>query len=431
VYIRNYADLLRCRYRSPYPCFRHFLHLLIYVVLMADSQSSCISDGTSLTSSLLAPSTLTHAPHLLVWREKHWRRIPHISNKRRGTGESPIWDWGHEYVDVEDDKTRAWRCGRCVKDYLAITSLNGTGNARAHLKGKHQMSDIETFKIPKRPEDNSNQAHQSLVQVVKINDFWYHLTRWIVENHLPFIVVEDDNFRAMLRSLNCNVDKQIIRTGDTIRNWVQDEFVTAQNLIQTEVLDRAISKIHISCDIWSSPNEYAFCGIAAHFVSHEGKLQSVLLGLRRLQEAHRGEQIAEHLINVIKQYGFAHRLGVFVGDNVDSNDVAWKETLRCLAPHRDSVTSRSRCLGHIINLAAKAFIFGKSVSAFEAVVDSVDEANPRESDALRIAQQEWRQKGPVGKLHNIIIFVRASVQRQEEFKQTTIDGCNNSKYIFR
>jgi hypothetical protein len=255
------------------------------------------------------------------------------------------------------------------------------------------MNELEKIKAPRRLDDEScgpsnNVGFKALYHVVKIDDFWYYLTRWIVENHLPFTVVEDSNFRAMLGTLNDTIKDHAFKSGDTIRNWVQDEFVKAQNLVQTEVLDRAISKIHVSCDVWSSPNGYALAGIAAHFVNRAGRLQSVLLGLRRLKEAHGGEQIAEHLVSVIKQYGFASRLGVFVGDNVDSNDVAWKETLRQLAPYRDPVSSRSRCLGHIVNLAAKAFIFGKSVSAFEAVVDSVNEATSRNSDAMQVAQDE-------------------------------------------
>jgi hypothetical protein len=73
---------------------------------------------------------------------------------------------------------------------------------------------------------------------------------------------------------------------------------------------------------------------------------------------------------------------------MDSNNIAWRETLRQLAPHRDPSLSRSRCLGYIINLAARAFIFGKSVSAFEAIVDLVDESYARESNALLVVQEE-------------------------------------------
>ena len=50
---------------------------------------------------------------------------------------------------------------------------------------------------------------------------------------------------------------------------------------------------------------------------------------------------------------------------------------------------------------------------------------------MQVAREEWRKKGAVGKLHNIVVFIRASVQRQEEFRRTTVDGRDNGKYDIR
>ena len=71
-----------------------------------------------------------------------------------------------------------------------------------------------------------------------------------------------------------------------------------------------------------------------------------------------------------------------------------------------------RCYGHILNLVARAFLFGKDAESFE-----------RESDinSMRgLAEQDlrhWRSKGPIGKLHNIVKFIRSSSQRSESFKR--------------
>ena len=142
------------------------------------------------------------------------------------------------------------------------------------------------------------------------------------------------------------------------------------------MLARAISKIHISYDLWTSPNGYAMCGVATHFIGHQGYVQSVLLALKWMTGAHRGEQIAKVLIGVITDFEFVDNLGYYISDNADSNDTAWKATLAILHPDRDLVASRSRCLGHIINLAAKAFIFGKNIDAFEDMVEVVNDSTP-------------------------------------------------------
>lgn len=400
---------------------------------MASSQSSITSTPTSL-ASLVPPSSLGHAPQELTWNNARWLQVPHGTFNRRGHNDSLIWRWGHDFVKEANPEIHGWRCGLCIKDYLVILDGSSTSNARRHLKTKHHLN-IDNILPPKRTIEEVEgerellppPQYRSLLQVINIDDFRFHLTRWIVERHIPFTVVEDENFQAMLSSLNSTVKDRLVKSGDSIRNWMEDEFVDAKIVIQNEVLGKAISKIHISCDIWSSPNGYAMCGIAAHFVGHQGKIQSVLLGLKRLMEAHSGEQIAQHIVEVVESYGFTYKLGVFVGDNAETNDVAWRETLRQLHPERDPVTSRSRCLGHIINLAAKAFLFGKNTEAFDAVTDLVNDSTPQESDIMKKAQAEWRKKGPIGKLHNIVIYIRASAQRREAFKRCVVDGCNNSK----
>jgi hypothetical protein len=69
-----------------------------------------------------------------------------------------------------------------------------------------------------------------------------------------------------------------------------------------------------------------------------------------------------------------------------------------------------RCLGHVINLAAKAFLYGHETDAFEKNIESFRE----QSDLLKELKL-WRKRGPLGKLHNIIIFICRTPQRRERF----------------
>ena len=67
-----------------------------------------------------------------------------------------------------------------------------------------------------------------------------------------------------------------------------------------------------------------------------------------------------------------------------------------------------RCAGHILNLVAKAILFGSDVNAFES-----------ELQDLSFVEQElgkWRKKGPTGKLHNVVKYTTASPQRIEAFE---------------
>ena len=403
---------------------------------MTDSQSIITPSTSSFT--LPTPPPASVAPQEFISKNQHWRRIEHQANKRRGLEQSKIWDHGTDYECVEDTNLHAWRCLYCLKNYLVVMKQGQdvTSNAWRHLRVTHSIN-LDNALSRKRSRDEFEEDCQpasgpqvkGLMTVINVNEFRYRLTRWIVNRHVAFSEVENEDFQDMLRSVHPSINDYLVRSGNTIRNWVEDDFIEAKRLIQDEVLAQALSKIHISCDLWTSPNGYAMCGVAAHFIGHQGHVQTVLLALRRMMGAHGGEQIAEIIIEVILEFGFRKRLGVYVGDNAESNDTAWKTVLSVLHPDRDPRASRSRCLGHIINLAAKAFIFGKNVAAFEAVVDAVNDATPQDSPAMRATQNEWRKRGALGKLHNVVVFIRVSPQRREAFRKITVDELSDRKFI--
>jgi hypothetical protein len=127
------------------------------------------------------------------------------------------------------------------------------------------------------------------------------------------------------------------------------------------------------------------------------------LAIRQLRGSHSGENQAEIIIEVIKDYDLGSRIGYFVTDNAYNNDTAieivvahffrsWTEKKRR--------SRRLRCLGHVINLSAKAFLYGKEFDAFERDIENV-----REHSELLKELNIWRKRGPVGKLHNIITFI--------------------------
>ena len=144
---------------------------------------------------------------------------------------------------------------------------------------------------------------------------------------------------------------------------------------------------------------------------------NALISFKRIKGGHAGENIAEVVIPVLEEYKVSQNLGVFVTDNADSNDTAIRAILKSLRPDLNISDRRARCLGHIINLAAKAFIFSKGVTAFEASVNAAGESAEFDSDSMQQAQAEWRQRGAIGKFHNIVVFIRSSSQRREAFRR--------------
>jgi len=57
--------------------------------------------------------------------------------------------------------------------------------------------------------------------------------------------------------------------------------------IKTEV-QSAISKVHFTVDLWTSPNYLAIIGIIAYYITETGKLDHSVLALQELDGEHSG-----------------------------------------------------------------------------------------------------------------------------------------------
>jgi hypothetical protein len=110
---------------------------------------------------------------------------------------------------------------------------------------------------------------------------------------------------------------------------------------------------------------------------------SALLGMKRIKGAYKGKNITEVVISILDKYNIALNLRVFIADNVDLNNTAIRAILTAIRPDLKLDTRRSRCLGHIINLAAKAFIFNREVDAFKSAVGQIDETEAIDSDQMK------------------------------------------------
>lgn len=97
-------------------------------------------------------------------------------------------------------------------------------------------------------------------------------------------------------------------------------------------------------------------------------------------------------------------------DNAENNDTMLMEVekhIKMLGIEYDFKTRRLLCIGHIINISVKAFLFGNSKMAIEnkTYIEGTEE--------LLVKVHKF---GPLGKAHNWSVHTHASPQRQQEFK---------------
>ncbi|OLL26463.1 putative AC transposase [Neolecta irregularis DAH-3] len=345
----------------------------------------------------------------------------------------PRSSWVFHHMPDEDIETRyynketgqeEWHCRYCTQVYRTSGSTSGPSkhliddhklkkNDSRNAKAKSQQISLnQAFQIAKQNPQKRCRLDDGPGESINPDHLEVLFVKMIAACSLPFRIVECPEFRAFLYYLNVDIDTWLPGSHNTIKRWVIRQYKSQKERIKQH-LHSARSKIHISCDIWTSPNSLPILGIVAHYITEDGKLRHSVLALKDIDGEHNGENLADIVVQVIKEWGFASKLGFFVMDNATNNDTMMRsislKLLRQFDIRYDPKHHRLRCQGHIINLAVKSFLF------------VTDNENLEEEQNMGILQiglkeiEEWRQDGPLGKLHDFVIFIQRSVQRLGKF----------------
>ncbi len=129
------------------------------------------------------------------------------------------------------------------------------------------------------------------------------------------------------------------------------------------ILATAISDVHITCDMWTSPNHLGILAVVAHFTSEKLRLITATLAVVKVEGEHSGANLARIVERVVDDFGIRPKLGYFVMDNATSNDQLVQTIARSINNENTGLPwnpeqRRLRCNGHVINLVIQAFLFG-------------------------------------------------------------------------
>jgi hypothetical protein len=181
----------------------------------------------------------------------------------------------------------------------------------------------------------------------------------------------------------------LLPTRQTLRRWVLDTFDEYKATITTH-LAAAKSHIHISFDGWTSLNHMSFLDIVAHWTDENYKLCSTLIGLKEVQFTHERTHPATIVMSVLEKYSILDKIGYFMCDNATNMNSAIEEISRQLFVLGNTILTleerRLRCLGHIVNLAAKD-ILGGTGHINESILETL---NPNNFQAERDSFLHWR-----------------------------------------
>jgi hypothetical protein len=208
---------------------------------------------------------------------------------------------------------------------------------------------------------------------------------------------------------------------NTIKQRVGAWFPQAKDTVRKR-LQSSQTSIHLAVDIWTSPSYDLLLAICASFVDTQDRFRNILIALRTVH-GHSGLNQWETLRPVLEDYGIMENIGILIGDNSTINDTLCRTMATHLSIENqinwNQTFQRLRCMGHILNLIIKAFLFTNDSE--EQLMESYDR-----EDELGEELDDKRQKeransirakmGVMGKIHNLVVHIRASPNRTNEFK---------------
>ena len=72
-----------------------------------------------------------------------------------------------------------------------------------------------------------------------------------------------------------------------------------------------------------------------------------------------------------------------MADNADNCNTCYKSLVRSLRPDEPETSRRGRCFGYIVNLAVKAFIYGKDAKGFITKAEQIITLTARDLSAVQ------------------------------------------------
>jgi hypothetical protein len=103
------------------------------------------------------------------------------------------------------------------------------------------------------------------------------------------------------------------------------------------------SSIAITSDIWFGNAKEDYLSVVAHYINKDWLLEKRIIGLRLIESAHTGENIADHIFAVIDDFGCTNKVISITLDNASSNSKAMEKLRPLLSGFVGTLFLHQRC----------------------------------------------------------------------------------------
>ncbi|KAL6405526.1 hypothetical protein AUP68_11284 [Ilyonectria robusta] len=282
-----------------------------------------------------------------------------------------------------------YECLVCSSDQAWSNSKRD--NAIYHAKRKHRdIVNSSDSTILERSSDMGPPAKQArldnyytatpsesaLRKVFNPQRYTESMVGLLTRRRLPFSAVTWDEIQDIMLACNPAIEDLLMTSRHEAMRHITANFGLYQSQLKAK-LQIAVSKIHISSDLWTSPHRHGVLAVCARWVDEDYEPRRALLRLLEIRHSHSGEHQSRLIFSTLDLYDIANQLGCHTGDNATSNDTCLQHlSTRLKQDHNinwDPKRHRIRCILHVINLSLQAFLFASSREALQAALDAASD----------------------------------------------------------
>lgn len=347
----------------------------------------------------------------------------------------PVWQYARPPNALEPERnSRRQRLWYCNQPHCTRNSTHNMINARSHMWDNHGIRvegsisknqkevnrQVDVLMAKQRMQlrvsnEDRDQAQFELRMrnIIDQDAVNRALVNLVTRNNLPHNCVEWPELRTLLACFNFAAPEVLAKSHVSMAALITKQHQKLHLQLQS-TLQEARSKIHFNMDTWTSPNQIEFLAITGHWISTDGLQKKALLGLPELEAGHKGSEVARLFLERIEQLGIADKIGCITSDNATANDTAMSAISSLLNDRTitwDPVQHRTRCLGHMLNLAAQAFIAAPNKEAVDHAM-----AHSQPDEAFDNNDDGFARHGPLQVLRQFFQWSKDSLTRYRNFK---------------
>ncbi|TQV91003.1 Ribonuclease H-like protein [Cordyceps javanica] len=375
----------------------------------------------------------------------------------------------HEFINIEKcfrrEKAKPRNLYVCLFCTFKPWKDPYRGNARRHLKSahpslmelygrrNHSQQSLDSFIT-----SSTTPSETALRNAFNRQAYIEALVSLLTRRRVAFSMVEWDELKELALACNPAIEDGLVTSRRTIMRYVSANYqLYASQLVAS--LRSAVSMIHLSSDLWTSPHRHGMLAVCGQWVDKSYTLRKALLGLLECRGDHSGAYQASLIAKVLEKFEI-RRVGYHTGDNASSNNTCLEALSKILGKHDidfNPIRRRVRCFGHVLNLCLQAFLLAyskealsaalatasvapgaKSMEAFSATLSESDfpvshlvagyapsqnqsQSQHRRLNTMPAAKQTefsgWEGVAALQKLHHLAVWIRSSPLHSDRWRE--------------